>query len=340
MLRQLVKKIISFERIVEKLFVFYRKITGNLPTYEIHNFRRNAHLISPKPDQKEASRREFGIVIQGPIKHENMFTFKTIEMYLRDYPGCVIVLSTWNDENTASFRELAEKNTNFLLILNEKPVNEGISHINYQILSSFAGVSRLRELQVKYSLKTRTDQCFFNPLTFEILREKLGSDSSKKKIIFLSLGTFLFRPYAPSDFFQFGLTESIEKYWSIPFDDREKKDQPEINGWTSREFSKFAVCEVYPAIEYLKSNGEYLDYTLENSLLMFKKYFLIIDAKRLDFVWDKYTYRSDRNKQNELPSPFQEFNESLELVIGDQISEYSKLDYLLDLPVKNRKFEV
>jgi hypothetical protein len=63
-----------------------------------------------------------------------------------------VVLSTWDDEPTASIPK-----GRWDLVLNRKPTEPGLTHRNFQRLSSAAGLRRARELGSTHVLKWRTD---------------------------------------------------------------------------------------------------------------------------------------------------------------------------------------
>ncbi len=332
-------KLFPFNFIIEHLFDLYRSKAGNYPIYGIYSF---SPIKDFPPNYKNDFFNEYediGIILQGPIKHERSFTYKTVLLYLTNFDGCQIVLSTWEDEDLSLFQGLAQSNENFHLVLSKKPKNEGMSHINLQINSAISGIKKIEQLGLTYSLKSRTDQCMFDPFALIKLKDSFLKLNSSEKLIFLSLGTFLFRPYSPSDFFQFGLTSFVKKYWDIPDDIRATSEQPDMTGWSLRDFSMFEVCEVYPAVNFLRKQGETLDFTLANSILMFKKYFCVIDPDRLGLVWDKYTYKKDRFSQNKFENPYQELNEGVSLILDKSLNYFDELDYLLDLPVQNREFK-
>lgn len=332
-------KLFPFNFIIERLFILYRKNAQNYPVYGIYSFSPVKEFPPNNEVRFLQSYDDIGIILQGPIKHDFSFTYRTVVLYLSNFGGCQVVLSTWEDEDLSAFQELIESNGNFHLVLNEKPINEGISHINFQIHSTIAGIKKMEQLGIKYSIKSRTDQCMFDPFALIKLRDFFLSLERPEKLIFLSLGTFLFRPYSPSDFFQFGLTSSVKEYWDLPLDARTKREQPDVTGWSLRNFSKFEVCEVYPAVNFLRKKGETLDFTLINSISMFKKHFSVIDPDRIGLVWDKYTYKRDRYSHRCFENPYQELNEGVVLILEDSLDHLAKLDYLLDLPVLNRDFE-
>lgn len=329
----------SLQKMAEVLFSFYRKDTLNLPTFREHHFRLNGSQRIHNELSELARLPEIGIIVQGPIRHEYSFTLQTIKMYLSNFPSSPIILSTWNDENIIVFQSLASQNSNLHIITQEKPKNPGISNINLQISSTMAGLEKLQILNCRYAVKTRTDQCMFDPLALVKLKNSYNLNFKDARILVLSLGSFLFRPYGPSDFFQFGLLETLSEFWSVVHDYRLSTSGFVFRDTsTLREFAKNEMCEVYLTTSYLRSKGEILDFSLRNSLLMYKKYFHIIDPPLIDLVWDKYTLLEGRWNQSSFPKPYQEMSEGIWLTLETSIDNLAQLDYLLDIPVIDRDF--
>jgi cystathionine beta-lyase/cystathionine gamma-synthase len=76
--------------------------------------------------------------MQGPIMLHKSFTYETIRLYNKIFPHVDIILSTWQDEDENTLRELEKLSVK--VILNEKPSNHGHSNINLQIISTSIGV--------------------------------------------------------------------------------------------------------------------------------------------------------------------------------------------------------
>ena len=65
----------------------YRKRSGSAENLIVHS-----GMLSNMSD--------VAIVIQGPLILDNHFTLNTVKLYKRYYPGCKVIVSTWNDSNT------------------------------------------------------------------------------------------------------------------------------------------------------------------------------------------------------------------------------------------------
>lgn len=75
------------------------------------------------------------IVMQGPISHQEDFTFEIIRFYKKVFPGKLIIVSTWEGEDTVKIEEA----TDCVVIKSKLPIKSGISNINYKAYSSYAG---------------------------------------------------------------------------------------------------------------------------------------------------------------------------------------------------------
>ena len=321
------------------LFSMYREDVSVVPTFSFHHFGILENMTESRKLRDLIKVPEVGIVVQGPIRHEYSFTLQTIKTYLLNFPDSQIILSTWNDEDINSFIPLTSENPNLHIITQEKPNNPGISNINLQICSTTVGLQKLKTMGIAYAIKTRTDQCMFDPLALIKLKDIYTQYAKNSKIITLSLGSFLFRPYGVSDFFQFGLTESLDKFWNVAHDHRLSYLSYNFSDKSSlRDFAKSEMCEVYLATRYLREHGEILDFSLRNSLMMYKKYFIVIDPYTIDLVWDKYTSQAGRWNQTSFPKPYQEISAGLWLILDSGIPGLAELDYLLDIPVLGGDF--
>ena len=333
-------RLVPITKLVEIMFNFYRKQQMKYPTYDVFDFAveknglQNSHLNRVSGA---------GIVIQGAIREEFDFSYRILDYYLQVFDNVQIVLSTWDGEELKKFRELESKHLNFHIIAQQIPSEPGISNINLQILSTLAGLKKLEELGVQFAIKTRTDQCMFDPFAIIKLKHLFSSESSNEngvqKIIVLSLGTFLFRPYGVSDFFQFGSIRDLLTYWDVPLDYRKIVDLG-IDGWdfTLRQWSSEECIEVYLAAHYLRAKGERLDFSLGSSLLMFKSHFIVVDPAFIELIWDKRTYKSNRWKQTSFPKLHQELTHGLWLTLDQNMNRLSELDYLLDIKLGESDF--
>jgi hypothetical protein len=105
-----------------------------------------------------------GVVIQGPTN----YCKEIIDCYI-DIPN--VVFSTWNDEPQENIDYIKSKNID--VIQSPKPSFAGYLNVNYQVLSTYAGLEYLRAKNVTEVLKIRSDLKPNNThLLLDILEQK------------------------------------------------------------------------------------------------------------------------------------------------------------------------
>jgi hypothetical protein len=112
-----------------------------------------------------------GIVIQGPTTYVEHI----VEVY-KDLPN--VVFSTWEDEPEEKINFL--KSNNIEVIQSKKPQNSGYLNVNFQTLSSYAGLEYLKSKGITEGLKIRSD---LKPNDIKLLLDILKG----KSISFLSI---------------------------------------------------------------------------------------------------------------------------------------------------------
>lgn len=327
-------KLLPLERILETYFrALNRKGTAHI-SYQKRFFNNGKTQTSFPSLENLFIKDDIGIVLQGPILHHQDFTYLTILRYLQYYPGLQIVLATWKSENIKKFTELALIFPNLHILQLDKPSLSGWSNINYQITSTKAGLSKIKEMGLNYVIKSRTDQCLFDPFALDKLRlayESYDNVNDISRICFLSLNSFLFRLYGPSDMFQFGKTDQIIKYWDVPNDAREPKDpgyKISLRTMSKHEFGEFYMC-----INYLRSLGFKLDFTMKQNLTFFRDLFIILDASHVDLIWNKYTYNNTRWVAPTFPHLAQEWNYALWSGLNYNLDYLANYDSFLESPM-------
>ena len=168
------------------------------------------------------------IVIQGPIEYTNNYTVETFKLYRSIYPNAPIILSTWKEGATNSFRRVCKENA-VVLLENEPPKIRAYGNMNMQLKSSLEGVRYVKEnTSAKFVLKTRTDQRI-NYFSFLVYFKNLlktfppKGDKLHERIIFLGSQVTKAHPFYPHDFLVFGHVEDIFKLFDIPFHGKEGK---------------------------------------------------------------------------------------------------------------------
>ena len=162
---------------------------------------------------------KFAVIIQGPIEENADFLKNTIKIYKKIFKNSLIIISTWESENKELIKELHDENIH--IILNDDSViKKSRSNINKQIISTNVALNFAKNQNIKYCLKTRTDQRIYNNNletflisiinTFPVKNNNL----TKSRLVVLPIGTRKYFLYHLSDLTMFGETNDLIEYWN------------------------------------------------------------------------------------------------------------------------------
>lgn len=307
MIKKILKKINFFSYLKYNIILNFSKKVSGLPlankgidfiaSYSRSNFI--SYFIRPKYSKnyklistEEIDKKEFGIIIQGPIstKKELAFLRETLEIYKKIFPKTIIIISTWQN----SFTENLQNDDYIKIHKSEKPKDPGLGNINYQIKSTSNAIKILKKEGIKNILKTRTDCRLLKPNLksfFLSLQKTFISTNPKNSRIFASnIATCKYRIYGLTDILLFGKTEEIELYF---------KDETEVEILKNYSFNRIinetaVMSEILLCARYLKNKGIQLDWTLEHWWQCLSKYFGIVDANTIDLFWYKYDWNFEQ----------------------------------------------
>jgi hypothetical protein len=244
------------------------------------------------PDRLRNS-KSFHVVMQGPIIKEDNFTLETIRFYKKIFKGSNIILSTWEGEDKEYIGLI--KDEKIEVLLNKEPGVSGTKNVNYQIVSSYAGIKKAKELGAHYVLKTRTDQRIYEITCREFLSNLIEflpavkGYRQNKRIISISNSMFKYRLSGPSDMLLFGDIDDMFLFWSADLDNRAMSLEQfkSIYGTitTVREEHGLNYPEVYLLDQFLKKIGKDISGGIEDNWKMISEHFCIID---IDIYWYKY----------------------------------------------------
>ena len=253
-----------------------------------------------------------------------------------------IFVSTWKDERAQNFAEIFKDETNIKFVLNDLPTNPGPSNINLQIASTRGGLNSILSEGYTYVVKTRTDQCMFNPRAVENLLAlyEHHNKGSGNKIVVNALNTFLFRLYGASDMLQFGNIEDLVKYWDAPQDPRTAVEESILKSApTLRNYAKHNVGETYLGIHYLRSLGLQPNFSLKQSLDNISHNFIVADNDVTNTLWHKYSRQINRWPSRGELIPFQQIDYSTWLALNSGKLSFNEYEYLLDQEISNGFFK-
>ena len=250
---------------------------------------------------ENGNHKDTAIVIQGPIIKEKQFTSETVKIYKKLFPSAHIILSTWEDEGVKEFETL-----DIDILLNKKPENPGVAHINYQIISVRNGINLAKKYGVSYILKTRTDQRIYNSKSLSYYKNLIKAfpiektKKAKGRIVATSMNTLKYRPYSVSDMTFFGFWEDMFQYWNTEMGLEKSTKTCPVNSENIPAYFRCWVAEIFLCTNYLKSKGENLKWTIGDSWKQYVDYFCIADRSVVDLFWFKYNrHKEQRNLRYE-----------------------------------------
>lgn len=240
---------------------------------------------------------KLGIVLQGPYISTRNFTLETALMYTRIFPGSLVVIATWKESfPQRDFEILKEAGVEVLTLEDtesETPCNEDL-----QAKSSHAGLTHMKNMGVKWVLKTRCDMRIHDPsallkmrdiVTFFPLAKKYPNQ--KHRIIGLDRNTRKFIPYSLSDTLLFGYTSDLIAYFA-PLSDHDvynlnKKFQIQSSHMTIEEFAKLESGEHFFCVRFLRQSREAIEWTVLNWWDVMARRFSIVNGSEIDVYWFK-----------------------------------------------------
>lgn len=244
----------------------------------------------------------FAIILQGPICVKEDMTLNSICFYKKVYPYAVIIVSTWDDEPVNEIDKLVDLGV--IIVQSEKPLNNGLMNLNYQLVSSLAGVKKAEELGCKFAVKTRTDQRICKPYIFDSMLSALklfpGKERQKGRMVTLGYrwgGMFI--PFHTCDFLYLGYTEDLIQLFSAPLDQRfdDNNLRKKVSLLTRRQNSEQMLPpEIYILKHYCSDVlGLYCEDTVESYWYVVRNYLICFGMKDVDLLWNKYDNQYDLN---------------------------------------------
>lgn len=244
---------------------------------------------------------KIGIVIQGPPLLKDDFTFQSACIYQKMFDNVEIIISTWNDADPVFISKI--KTINCHLILNKKPENSGRGNVNYQTISSSAGIQLAKKLGCKYVMKTRSDQRLYNYNSCNYLVDLLNmfppinTRQSKRIVIVQGAAGNLFIPFYASDFFYFGDVDDMKLLFDIPLDKQHFKKRSAYTKEIKALACKYDISTVfhmkapenYIMEAYAKNLGYEVEITVDSYWKFIKGSLIGISTEEIGLYWKKYS---------------------------------------------------
>ena len=235
---------------------------------------------------------KFAVTIQGPIQENLNFLKNTLQIYKKNFKNSLIIVSTWKDEENNLSKEFYDDNVHF--IFNEK-IKKSKFNLSQQITTTKAALDFAKTHNVKYCLKTRTDQRIYNNnldsffisllKTFPVKQNKLINS----RIVVPAIFTFKFYLYHLTDLIMFGETDDLINYWD---NESYEKGLEKIGLNNKDQFVNQTPLtpETFLCSRLIRKIENKVVWDLENWWRCLKDYFCIIDNESLDLLWFKYDW--------------------------------------------------
>lgn len=242
--------------------------------------RRPRRLVDYKSMPSAVNHDDTAIILQGDLSSSSDFAIETAKIYLQNFPGVQLVISTWLGTRKSDIEKL--EGLGCIVVLSAIPESAGPSNRNLQLVSSSAGLKTGSEKGAKYLIKTRIDQRMYSPHALSLMKGLIykfpisgPTTSQSARLIIPSNNTFVNRIYGVSDFLMFGESRDVLDYW----DSMSKSVEPEV------------FPEVYFCRNFLKKTGWESEETTGDWELVLRSRFIVVDGVSLDFFWNKYSSR-------------------------------------------------
>lgn len=255
------------------------------------------------PPAFEYDLSDVAIVLQGPIDEEDGFTLETVKTYNKLYSNAQIIVSTWNSQPADAVNSLRKAGA--IVVLSEEPGCSGMGNVNYQIVSSRAGIEKAAELGVRFVCKTRTDQRITRTGSLAALRCMVQSLPLKKELenqVFriACLGYMgsggMTAPFRISDFLYFGAVEDVKKMFSLDLDTQKRNHHERIR--TTKEWlEEKGDPEILLFTSYVERVTGRMDLSIDEYLCFIRDNMLITDVQQLGLYWHKYDDRYRAHKR-------------------------------------------
>ena len=321
---------------VTSLLITYVDSLCGILVYRIFRFLRKAFIRSGqrflefrfypvKPIRRALTsvypNKQIGIVIQGPVE-DPQFTFDTALWYI-ELGAKVVVIST-----TTKLDEIPGRlKINRLIQWHycTEPNDIGLWNTNRQIKSSYEGIQLLADLQIRYAIKTRTDQrCYSEFLLIFLSRliDAFPSKTGQERVIAVTNNTLLGKIDNVSDHFYFGLTSTLLKAFksaerSLSISEAMKIAEAD----SEKAFQLYRMSHkssAFPRIEteqYLFSRitSTFIEYsasqvTLDDYIDALSDYWILVDPEDLDMFWRKSSIEGNASWDNGHPFRWHQYS--------------------------------
>jgi hypothetical protein len=270
----------------------YKSIMNFNPS-DLFNFTKKLSHGIGNLNHKPPGKTKFGIIVQGPFYEHN--TLLLLKYYANKYPRDWLILSTWDD--TPEFQLNTARKYCDAVVTNPTPYS-GYGNRNNQIISTYAGLKKAKEIGVDFALKTRTDTLATGfeilsrsqNLLFNYNSEKCKEHGLFNRIIVTERYTQRYIPYLLSDIIMYGHVDDLMLFFSAPLDKRRLKFTDFQNESIETIVRNGYLTEVYLTRHFLGKINWSIENNIRDYWSVLKNLFIVVDERWFGHYFPKYEF--------------------------------------------------
>lgn len=286
--------------------------TGAFISYKERPLKSEKMVVAPL---YKHSNQNTAVILQGPLCEKDNFTVETVKYYARTMPDALLIVSTWENSDINIINSIKELGA--CVVLSKTPEFTGRGNINYQVVSTRAGIEEAKRRGMQYVMKTRTDQricspdflnyCFSLLKTFPVGDEFAYLNQQQRIIVGQGSGFgSMFIPFFISDFFYFGKTDTLLKLFSIEMQkiNQTTKERFETHnthkiGRTIAEYYAYRAPEIALIKNYISDNGKRnIKSDVKTYWKFVKNNLITVSHSEIQILWPKYAGNHDENRMD------------------------------------------
>lgn len=259
----------------------------------VHIRKSSPSRAVPAPSPSIHANDSLAIVLQGPFVVEEKFTENSWRWYADCYPQAIKIFSTC--DNVSSKRRRIAEELGWEIVQNDPPNDSGPANINFQLVTSRAGLARAKQRGAAFALKTRSDQRIYRPdflrllfLFHSLFPSDKGIGLQRERLVVVSHNSFIFPKPRLSDFLMFGDIDDMLLYWPSP---------GKLRVGVREQFPQSNFVDVPEELlldRFLIAVGRKKFLTAPELLEEIAQRFIVIDGSALQLFWPKYSSVEER----------------------------------------------
>ena len=265
-------------------------------------------------EEETEIQRQSAIIMQGPLEKEDNFTLNTVKIYKKLFPGVLVIVSTWENEDQ-EYISMLRNEANCKVVCSAPPKHSGILNLNYQITSTIAGIREAEIEGRQYVFKSRCDNRIYKRGVFEFLYSCIHEYPVYESVAYQKYRIVaggeprnsMFRPLWFTDQYGYGYIEDMKKYWNytqlevdITREEVWKEIMEKKMTWNERTEGNLAA-EVCIMKDYFnRMEGRIPECCVKEYWKIVDRQFITVSRADVGLFWFKYDERHDESRRQGL----------------------------------------